>query len=77
MNPKSLEIENMIENLLMDKLNGEEMSEFRKLLEEFELAVFDDGKEAGIEEVRKNPGDYIEPMDRNDILARSKERGIW
>ena len=66
MSPISIEIENEIENILIGKLNSQEMSEFRCLLEKFELTVFDEGKERGIEEVRSNPGDYIEPMDKNE-----------
>jgi hypothetical protein len=41
---KSTDIETELENMLIGKLSGVEMSEFRSLLEKYYLSAFDDGQ---------------------------------
>ncbi|QLJ53506.1 MAG: hypothetical protein Sv326_1331 (plasmid) [Candidatus Fermentimicrarchaeum limneticum] len=59
----SKDIETEIENLLIGKLDSETMSEFRRLLEKFELEVFDEGKERGMDEEAREPR---EPPSRDE-----------
>jgi len=53
-------------SMVGDQVDGHTYTSIEIKLREMYDVGFEDGKEAGIEAVRSDPGEYIEPPDRNE-----------